>query len=126
MLTARRVPEISVSRTYSVGRGVDHAIASQELTVDARRIEGGGHRATTAQSDGKLCVTYTGDVVPCIFQRASVLGNVRDGSLLELLTTPLTRSPSRGLPLAEEVSRRLQCTSCRVTEVGLALLRGAR
>ncbi|MEO7095924.1 MAG: radical SAM protein [Polyangiales bacterium] len=126
LLTVRGVPEISVSRTFAVGRGTEHAVASQELVVAAHTISGGGHRATNAQSDGKLCVTYTGDVVPCIFQRASVLGNVRDGSLLELLTAPLPRPASRGLPLAEEVGRRLQCTTCRVTDVGLALLRGAR
>ena len=125
LLSVRGVPEISVSRTFSVGRGVEHALSSQELIVASRRPEGGGH-ATNARSDGKLCVTYTGDVVPCIFQRGSVLGNVRDGSLIELLTAPRPRVEPRGLPLAEEVSRRLQCTSCRVTDVGLALLRGAR
>ena len=126
LLSARGVPEISVSRTFSVGRGTEHAAASQELAMAARTSAGGGHRATNAQSDGKLCVTYTGDVVPCIFQRGSVLGNVRDGSLLELLAAPRTRAEPRGLPLAEDVGRRLQCTSCRVTEVGLALLQGAR
>lgn len=125
MLAARGVPEISVSRTFSVGRGVEHAEASQAMSVSSRRPEGGGH-ATHARSAGKLCVTYTGDVVPCIFQRSSVLGNIRDGSLLELLTAPRLRPAVRGLPLADEVSRRLQCTSCRVTDVGLALLRSAR
>ncbi len=126
LLNARGVAEISVSRTFSVGRGVEHAVSSQELALAARPSEGGGHRATNARSDGKLCVMYTGDVVPCIFQRTSVLGNVRDGSLLEILMAPRMPREPRGLPLAEEATRRLQCTSCRVTEVGLALLREAR
>ncbi|CAN5889085.1 hypothetical protein BH11MYX3_BH11MYX3_44760 [soil metagenome] len=125
LLTEHGVPEIAVSRTYSVGRGEAHAVASQALPAMARSSRGGGHRATSVQSEGKLCVTYEGDLVPCIFQRGATLGNVRDGTLLELLSrTP--KSEPRGLPLADDVARRLQCTSCQLTEAGLAILRGAR
>lgn len=123
LLVERGVPEISVSATYAVGRGEQTAadIVSSPATPGGP-IPGGGHRATGARSDGKLCVTYTGDVVPCIFQRSNSLGNVRDGSLSDLLARP----PRRSLALAADPTRRLQCRSCRTTEAGLALLRGAR
>ena len=127
LLSERGVPEITVSRTYSVGRGEAHAVASQALPAAAGSAPGGGHRASSVQSEGTLCVTYQGDVVPCIFQRSATLGNVREGTLLELLSRA-PRTEARGLPLApvDDVSRRLQCTSCRLTEAGLAILRGAR
>ena len=123
LLEARGVPEVSWSRTYAVGRGEAHADASAQL---AQQTLGGGntHRATNSEHDGKLCVTYTGDLVPCIFQRKNILGNVRDGSLHALLS----RVPpgEKRLPVTDETARRLQCTSCRLTDVTLAVLRGAR
>ena len=126
LLALHGVTQLSVSKTYAVGRGEGHGEASQALEVVSRSPMRGGHRATDDRSSGKLCVTYQGDLVPCIFQRTSTLGNVRDGTLLELLSQPLPVDERRGLPLAEDASRRLQCTSCRLTEAGLAMLRGAR
>ncbi|MBL0219300.1 MAG: radical SAM protein [Myxococcales bacterium] len=129
-LRARDVPEITWTRTFAVGRGVELSDASHARPVDAAIAAGGGHRSTSAaggdQRRGKLCVTYTGDLVPCIFQRQASLGNVRGTSLLSLLTAPIQRgAPRRLLPGSEEAPRRLQCASCRLTEVGLALARGA-
>jgi MoaA/NifB/PqqE/SkfB family radical SAM enzyme len=124
MLEARGVQEISWSRTYGVGRGAEHVDASSQLPQELLG-RGGTHRATDSEHDGKLCVTYTGDLVPCIFQRKSSLGNVRDGSLLELLSAVPPRA-EKLLPVADETARRLQCTSCRLTDVTLAVLRGAR
>lgn len=123
LLVARGVPEISATATYAVGRGTE--TAAETVTppaVPGGPIGGGGHRATGVRGEGKLCVTYAGDVVPCIFQRSTPLGNVRDGSLSELLA----RGPRRVLALADDPARRLQCRSCRLTEAGLALLRGVR
>ena len=123
LLVEHGVPEISMSATYAVGRGTETAAETVVApAIPGGPIAGGGHRATGARSAGKLCVTYAGDVVPCIFQRANSLGNVRDGSLADLLS----RSPRRSLALAMDPSRRLQCRSCRTTEAGLAILRGAR
>ena len=68
---------------------------------------------------GKLCVTYTGDLVPCIFQRSSVLGNVRRGTLLEILEAS---GAQRGLPVADDSRKRLQCASCRLTDTALGWL----
>jgi hypothetical protein len=55
----------------------------------------GGHRAPGDRRAGlgKLCVTYTGDLVPCIFQRGSVLGNVRGGATLAQLVAGAARAP---------------------------------
>ncbi len=123
LLVEHGVPEISMSATYAVGRGTETAAETVVApAIPGGPIAGGGHRATGARSAGKLCVTYAGDVVPCIFQRANPLGNVRDGALSDLLA----RSPRRSLALAMDPSRRLQCRSCRTTEAGLAILRGAR
>ena len=121
LLAEHGVPEISASATYAVGRGT--TTAADTITAPSSPAGPiGGHRASDVRSEGKLCVTYTGDVVPCIFQRGNTLGNVRDGSLAELLN----RGPRRSLTIAGDVARRLQCRSCRTTEAGLALLRGAR
>lgn len=128
LLNARGVREVGWTKTFAVGRGVEHASASQALVVQTATLEGGIHGSAQATQLGKLCVTYTGDVVPCIFQRGASLGNVRDGSIVDLLTSN-SQEPEvqrRGLPIADEVSRRLQCAECRFTERGLAVLRGAR
>jgi radical SAM protein with 4Fe4S-binding SPASM domain len=77
---------------------------------------------------GKLCVTYTGDVVPCIFQRDAVLGNVRAGGMLSgLVAGARARAEARrGLPMATDAARRLQCASCRLTGAALGFLRDTR
>lgn len=136
---ARGVDFVSWSRTFSVGRGAEIADVSQRAVVAnsnaAPQIaEGGGHRSTggtrTRATSGKLCVTYTGDVVPCIFQRSSVLGNVNGGRGLADIVAGTERAgrpkPPRALPMAEEARARLQCASCRLTDVALGWLDGAR
>lgn len=130
-LHARGVASVAWTRTFSVGRGVEHAEASRALDITVETSDGGAHRGDHPASDsaeparhGKLCVTYAGDVVPCIFQRQARLGNVRDGRLIDLLSTS-DPAPRRGLPIAEEARQRLQCASCRLTEIGLGLVGGA-
>jgi MoaA/NifB/PqqE/SkfB family radical SAM enzyme len=130
MLKARGVQHVSWTRAFSVGRGTDVAESSRTAVRTATRPaeqEGGGH---TASDDGrygmgKLCVTYTGDVVPCIFQRQSVLGNVRHGTLQEILDAG-TGLPKRGLPTVVDAQQRLQCSGCRLTDAALGWLRGRR
>jgi MoaA/NifB/PqqE/SkfB family radical SAM enzyme len=130
VLLARGVVNVSWSRVFSVGRGNDVSNATQiDVAVDsrsgARVTAGGGHSDPSAgASRGKLCVSYTGDVVPCIFQRQSVLGNVKTGaSLMDMVTgdSPGEKKP-RALPVAVDPSRRLQCWSCRLTDLGLSWL----
>lgn len=127
-LRARGVQQVDWTRAYSVGRGEAVAEAGRAVAVAMRDPAGSTHTGAgpMASRRGKLCVTYTGDVVPCIFQRAAVLGNVRDGSLLDLLgRTPTRRAlPTHALPVAVEPELRLQCASCRLTERALAVLGG--
>ena len=135
-LRGRGVGTITWTRTYSVGRGTELAEASQQTVVtqasgaQAQVREGGGHRSASVAGErdrlGKLCVTYTGDVVPCIFQRQGVLGSVHSGRTLEQILegTDEPRPARRGLPKLEEVSQRLSCSSCRLTELGLGQLGG--
>ncbi len=121
MLKGRGVGFVSWSRAFAVGRGSDVHEHSREIAVSERTDigEGGGHTSAAGRSrSGKLCVTYTGDVVPCIFQRKSTLGNVATGrSLGEIVANGSTEK--RGLPLATDLQQRLQCSSCRLTDLAL-------
>jgi len=138
-LHARGVGYVSWSRTFAVGRGVDRAGAggaAAGASPAPRTAESGGHRAP-AEADraalphGKLCVSYTGDVVPCIFQRSAVLGNVRSGrSLAEIVAgvaggAGRPGAAARHLPVASEARQRLQCASCRLTDLALGWLGAA-
>lgn len=130
MLKARGVGYVSWTRAFSVGRGTEVAAASSVAVQSVTRpaeAEGGGHTAGDGErhSLGKLCVTYTGDVVPCIFQRQSVLGNVRHGTLQDILARG-TGLPKRGLPTVADAQQRLQCSGCRLTDAALGWLRARR
>lgn len=131
MLKARGVGYVSWTRAYSVGRGTEVAETSSVAVRSVTRpveAEGGGHTANVdgdRHSLGKLCVTYGGDVVPCIFQRQSVLGNVRQGTLQDILARG-TGLPKRGLPTVEDARQRLQCSGCRLTDAALGWLRARR
>lgn len=125
MLKVRGVGFVSWTRAYSVGRGTEVASASANAVDSVKKPvsldESGGHRSNDIKGTaGKLCVTYTGDVVPCIFQRESVLGNVRRGSLNAILDGVST--PKRGLPTVDDARGRLQCSSCRLTDAALGWL----
>lgn len=128
-LRGRGVQEISWTRTYSVGRGQDVAEMSRGTTVlhneAGAPVPVGGHRGASSAGhvarNGKLCITYSGDVVPCIFQRQVVLGNVRSGATLhEMMMGHGAAAPRRGLPKLADIAQRLQCSSCRLTETVLA------
>ncbi|HVK85885.1 MAG TPA: radical SAM protein [Kofleriaceae bacterium] len=137
-MRARGVGFVSWSRTFSVGRGAEIAEVSQRAaansnTASTRLAEGGGHRSSAGavrSTSGKLCVTYTGDVVPCIFQRSSTLGNVNRGAALAEIVAGTSRAARskhpRALPMADEARGRLQCASCRLTDLALGWLDGAR
>jgi MoaA/NifB/PqqE/SkfB family radical SAM enzyme len=127
-LRARGVQSVSWSRTFAVGRGTDVATSHANGSVTSK-AEKGGHGAPGERPGlGKLCVTYTGDVVPCIFQRQSVLGNVKSGvPLAELVAAGAAR---RSLAVVrpdwdpDDARKRLQCASCRLTDLALDWLGG--
>jgi len=125
-LRGRGVGFVSWSKTFAVGRGTDVATAGSEEgragQVAVTSAETGGHSAPGERGGmGKLCVTYTGDLVPCIFQRQAVLGNVRSGLTLSEILAASPGGARRGLPVApaEDSHRRLQCASCRLTDMAL-------
>lgn len=134
LLRAHGVGMVSWTRTYAVGRGTELAgagVAGPQAGVSGgpQAAESGGHTAPGVRAGrGKLCVTYNGDVVPCIFQRDTVLGNVRSGGTLSALVAGARgrAEARRGLPMAADAARRLQCASCRLTDAALGFLRGAR
>lgn len=124
-LKARGVNSVSWSRTFAVGRGTEVANSgSSSRSIGPRTVETGGHSAPgSRRGSGKLCVSYTGDVVPCIFQRQSILGNVRSGvPLVELLAAGRPGPARRGLPVSDDSRLRLQCASCRLTDAALGWL----
>ena len=126
MLEARGVGSVSWSRAFAVGRGSEVHTQSREIAVteQSQVVEGGGHTSSGARSGrGKLCITYTGDVVPCIFQRKSTFGNVASGRpLVEIIANGNRAPEKRGLPLADDLQQRLQCSSCRLTDLALGWL----
>lgn len=76
-----------------------------------------GHRSADARSEGKLCITYEGSVVPCIFNRTRVLGTVGPTHRLRDVIAALAAMPG---PVAEE--GKLSCGSCKLTDFALAQL----
>ncbi len=103
---------IKMDRQRPVGRG--NWTEETEL-LPAEKTDHSGRKQSER---GKLSVSYTGNVVPCIFDRESVLGNIRQQSLRDILNREIsfTQTSSLGtapttLPL---VSQFLACGDCRV------------
>lgn len=104
-LVAKGVPEsaIASSSERAVGRGTyrsEHRVGER-----GRAHDGGGARG------GKLCVTYQGKVVPCIFDRQTVLGDVRECRLSEIVEREIgsLRFPTHLRPVENELS----CQDCQ-------------
>ena len=127
------VPTTSISMDIprQVGRGEGLAVPElpegalrpghrgQQATVEARlageTLEAGAPEALERlRWPGKLAVAYTGDVLPCIFARAQVLGNVRRealGAVVERLRERRARHPVD----PERFAEKLACHDCRYT-----------
>ncbi len=105
------VPEdrISSDSSREVGRGDSFAGESQGAHGGR-----GGVAAGVPRFVGRAAVAYDGRVHPCIFSRATVLGDVRAQSLSEILEddTPLS-PPSRRLEVFGE-SASMACWECRL------------
>jgi MoaA/NifB/PqqE/SkfB family radical SAM enzyme len=99
---------VSTGASMTAGRG--SAFAWQP------RLQGGnaGHRGADAKSEGKLCVTYDGNVVPCIFNRGRVLGTVSAGRRLSDVLATLAVTPGEAAS-----ADKLSCGSCRLTDQAL-------
>jgi len=106
------VAQVAAAGSYAVGRGDRWREAIDSPA--AGNSHGGGPRV----GSGKLAVTYSGDVVPCIFSRDIVLGNVTRRRLRDIAGEPEVR---RRLGLADRpLADRLQCIGCRLTAEALS------
>lgn len=101
------VPTLSVTGTFAVGRGARHAAEHQGFAH--RDTRGGG-----PLRHGRLCVTYNGDVVPCIFNRRRVLGRIAERPLRDIVA-----APDRAVLPLHTLQDELSCTSCRLTTLAL-------
>jgi len=113
------VSTISVSGSFEVGRGqlFDAALPAAPTAV--------GSHSGTAGTSGKLCVTYEGDVVPCIFARDLPLGNIRERSLRDIAESPRRRRLLESTDdLLTRIGRELSCSGCRLTRTALHLQGG--
>jgi MoaA/NifB/PqqE/SkfB family radical SAM enzyme len=113
-LKALGVGFVSTGASKTAGRGNSFAWQPRGQGGPAANA---GHRAADARSEGKLCVTYEGNVVPCIFNRGRVLGAVNAEHRLRDVIAQLAATPG---PAAD--ADKLSCGSCRLTDYALAQL----
>ena len=121
MLENMGVAQVNVAGAHAVGRGdywagrVEHASATHAPP---------GLGADDGLPRGKLCVTSSGAVTPCIFNRNDVLGHVPGARLVDIVASPrleATSVPER-LPLGDALVRSLQCSECRAAACMLRLV----
>jgi MoaA/NifB/PqqE/SkfB family radical SAM enzyme len=116
-LTELGVGFVSTSASKSAGRGSQFAWQPRN-TSTASTTSNAGHRSADMRSEGKLCVTYEGTVVPCIFNRSRVLGTLSATHRLRDVIETLAVTPG---PAAS--AEKLSCGSCRLTDQALVRLR---
>lgn len=112
--------EVDRTRAFLLERGIpDSAVrASREMSVGRGAFRDGqpafawgGTHGSADRRLGKLAVTYHGRVVPCIFDRETVLGDVRTESLERIVSRDVNELsfPRRLRGASEELS----CGDCR-------------
>lgn len=64
---------------------------------------------------GKLCLSYSGDVLPCIFARQNWLGNIRDKTLMDMMDA-LDHRPNASASSErwQSCKESLTCSDCQV------------
>jgi len=112
---------IGVDRVRRVGRGLD-VIDGVELETSQSHT---GGRASTEpettpaiRSPGKLCVSYSGQVYPCIFARFLPLGDVANESLGAIVARARAAHPARASGI-DTLHRKLACLDCQLTAFAL-------
>lgn len=109
--------KISTAPVRSVGRGRDQTVPSQDSSPsDEDRLDPEDSKGFTQK--GKLCVAYSAEVLPCIFQRNLSLGSVHEDSLQRIVGDPslTTKTKSTG---EESGSLQYSCADCRFNNVVL-------
>jgi len=105
---------INVDTVRLVGRGQETPSSSDAEGTTARHT--GSERDDAAVWPGKLCVSYTGTVYPCIFARGMGLGNVTRQSLMDIVESART---ARLDPKVTAAGAQLACHDCRLTALAL-------
>jgi radical SAM protein with 4Fe4S-binding SPASM domain len=107
------IDKIRIAGTLAVGR----AKTSQPY-FDMGHDAGDPHTPGNEHSAmGTLCVTYEGDVCPCVFNRNRKLGNIHSRRLLSIATDPEITATADNDP--DNFNAQLACASCRLTEHAL-------
>ena len=127
-LRALGVERLNVSGSYGVGRG-QHYEGPLPNTAQRGHVDAPTPATTDAENGRgpkKLCITYNGEVVPCIFNRQQRLGVLGEGrSLVDIVESPELEGLASAGTLDDDLaacSRELQCSDCRFTAVALRLL----
>jgi len=77
-------------------------------------ISPGAHSSNTP-ARGKLCISATGDVYPCIFARHNRLGNIRKQSLADIMAALEHRPPAAPSPGRwQRCQQSLSCGDCQM------------
>jgi MoaA/NifB/PqqE/SkfB family radical SAM enzyme len=115
---------IGVDGVRQVGRGLGlhsvggPALPSAGVHLGARSVRDARAERRGIHSPGKLCVSYTGQVFPCIFARFLPLGDVAHESLDAIVER--TRSGcSDSCHGFDRLNRRLACFDCQLTAFAL-------
>ena len=130
-LTERGVDpdRINLAYTQDVGRGSsipnlnqpssnDGSPRSEPSPPSGEDVGDSGHLSGARRgfNPGKLCVSYRGDVIPCIFQRELSLGSIHRRSLSQIVDDPRVRFTAQSLGQNHEKPNdpnRLTCSECR-------------
>jgi len=106
------VEDVSASVSHEVGRGEFFQL-QETLDLTGHSPQGDG----AVRARGALCVSYTGEVYPCIFNRSTPLGSVQQRSLSDIVAAPSLGG--RGPLKLANYGQRLECASCRLTDYAL-------
>lgn len=108
--------QIRVSYIQNVGRGEEAEGASPSNKTGRNQGSATSQHSIDGKADfnqGKLCVSYRGKVIPCIFQRWMSLGSIHDRSLEEIIKQPRLEKMSTLNADNEGTKQRLACGDCR-------------
>lgn len=117
---------IRAASTMGVGRGAYFPLpaASAATCVDEPEGQNSGDddRGDQSISSGKVAVSASGDVFPCIFARWLKLGNRNQRSLADILARPDDNSGYQDVTVPmrwQFLSERLSCLDCRLLAFAL-------
>ena len=117
---------IGHDRVRTVGRGLEAPMADVDDVVGYRANHRAGPLDDMAPEEfsfgGRIAVRPDGAVVPCIFAREQILGNVLDSPLDVILGEAVAIAPPAALSneASAQIAESLACLECRVRSTLLA------